>query len=57
MYGEQAHFFDDEVHPTIKHSKKGLVAMAGKALFLRVPVGHALPMSCFTSGAGAGLSE
>ena len=29
MYGEQARFFDDEIHPTIKHSKKGLIAMAG----------------------------
>ena len=29
MYGEQARFFDDEIHPTIKHSKKGLLAMAG----------------------------
>ena len=29
MYGEQARFFDDEIRPTIKHSKKGLVAMAG----------------------------
>jgi hypothetical protein len=29
MYGEQARFFNDEIHPTIKHTKKGLVAMAG----------------------------
>lgn len=29
MYGEQARFFDDEIYPTIKHTKKGLAAMAG----------------------------
>ena len=33
MYGEQARFFDDEIHPTMKHTKKGLVAMAGVRIF------------------------
>lgn len=28
MYGEQARFFEDEVHPHIKHKGKGMVGMA-----------------------------
>jgi peptidyl-prolyl cis-trans isomerase-like 4 len=28
LYGEQARFFEDEIHPKLKHSKKGTVAMA-----------------------------
>lgn len=28
MYGEQARFFEDEVHPHIKHKRKGMVGMA-----------------------------
>lgn len=32
MYGEQARFFDDEIHPTLKHTKKGLIAMAGMCI-------------------------
>ena len=29
MYGEQARFFEDEMHPHLRHRKKGTVAMAG----------------------------
>lgn len=28
LYGDQARFFSDEIHPTLKHSKTGTVAMA-----------------------------
>ena len=28
LYGEQARFFEDEIHPHLKHRKKGTVAMA-----------------------------
>ncbi|KAG1675768.1 hypothetical protein FOA52_012424 [Chlamydomonas sp. UWO 241] len=28
MYGEQARFFDDEIRPHLRHTKKGVVAMA-----------------------------
>eukprot|EP00268_Persea_americana_P024619 TRINITY_DN24052_c0_g2_i1.p1 TRINITY_DN24052_c0_g2~~TRINITY_DN24052_c0_g2_i1.p1 ORF type:complete len:620 (+),score=140.34 TRINITY_DN24052_c0_g2_i1:137-1996(+) len=28
LYGDQARFFSDEIHPTLKHSKMGSVAMA-----------------------------
>lgn len=28
LYGEQAKYFDDEIIPTVKHTKKGTVAMA-----------------------------
>lgn len=30
MYGEQARFFEDEIHPHRKHKKRGVVAMASK---------------------------
>ncbi len=30
MYGEQAHFFEDEIRPHLRHKKKGMVAMAGE---------------------------
>ncbi|CAL8460649.1 g179 [Coccomyxa elongata] len=29
MYGEQAHFFEDEIRPHLRHKKRGMVAMAG----------------------------
>eukprot|EP00884_Botryococcus_braunii_P005430 jgi/Botrbrau1/14889/Bobra.0248s0008.1 len=29
LYGEQARFFDDEIIPHIRHTKKGIVGMAG----------------------------
>lgn len=28
LYGDQARFFEDEIRPTLKHKKKGLVGMA-----------------------------
>ena len=28
MYGEQARYFDDEISPTVKHDRKGLLCMA-----------------------------
>ena len=28
LYGEQARFFEDEIHPHLRHRKKGTVAMA-----------------------------
>lgn len=28
MYGEQARFFQDEIHQDLKHKKKGMMAMA-----------------------------
>ena len=28
LYGEQAKYFQDEILPTMKHTKKGTVAMA-----------------------------
>jgi len=31
MYGDQARLFEDEIHPHLKHKRKGLVAMAGGA--------------------------
>ena len=46
MYGEQARFFDDEIHPTIKHTRKGLVAMAGSKPFIPDPVRHAIAIAC-----------
>lgn len=30
MYGEQAHFFEDEIRPHLRHKKRGMVAMAGE---------------------------
>lgn len=34
MYGEQARFFDDEIRPHLRHTKRGTVSMAsaGKGL-------------------------
>ncbi|EFN52100.1 hypothetical protein CHLNCDRAFT_56335 [Chlorella variabilis] len=29
LYGEQARFFEDEIHPNLKHMKRGLLGMAG----------------------------
>lgn len=29
MYGEQARFFEDELHPHLKHKKRGVLGMAG----------------------------
>lgn len=28
LYGEQARFFEDEIKPTLRHRKKGLLGMA-----------------------------
>jgi hypothetical protein len=28
LYGDQARFFDDEIHPELRHSKTGTIAMA-----------------------------
>lgn len=28
LFGEQARFFDDEIKPSLKHTKRGLVGMA-----------------------------
>lgn len=28
LYGEQARFFEDEIHPDLKHDRTGTVAMA-----------------------------
>ena len=30
LYGEQGRFFEDEIRPHLKHTKKGMVAMAGE---------------------------
>lgn len=30
MYGEQARFFEDEIHPSRKHKNRGVVGMASK---------------------------
>jgi peptidyl-prolyl cis-trans isomerase-like 4 len=30
LYGEQAKYFEDEIKPTLKHDKLGVVAMANK---------------------------
>ena len=29
MYGDQARFFEDELHPHLKHKKRGVLGMAG----------------------------
>lgn len=34
MYGAQAHFFEDEIRPHLRHKKKGMAAMAGAAALL-----------------------
>lgn len=34
LYGEQARFFDDEIRPHLKHTKKGVVGMASKSTVL-----------------------
>lgn len=31
MYGEQARFFEDEIRPTLKHKRRGLVGMASES--------------------------
>lgn len=28
LFGEQARFFDDEIHPHLRHTKKGVLGMA-----------------------------
>ena len=30
LYGEQARYFEDEIHPTRKHKRRGLVGMASE---------------------------
>ena len=30
LYGEQARFFEDEIRPSLKHKRRGLVGMASK---------------------------
>lgn len=30
LYGEQARFFEDEIHPHLKHKKKGVLGMASE---------------------------
>jgi peptidyl-prolyl cis-trans isomerase-like 4 len=30
LYGEQARFFEDEIRPQLKHTKKGMVGMASE---------------------------
>ncbi len=32
IYGEQAHFFEDEIRPHLRHEKRGMVAMAGEEI-------------------------
>lgn len=29
LYGDQARFFEDELHPGLRHTKAGMVGMAG----------------------------
>ena len=35
VYGEQAKYFQDEIFPTVKHTSKGLLAMANHLGTLR----------------------